>query len=128
MAIIMINTLVFIYFVQKPIYAINKLYRLLGFTPAVFFSMPAGLAWSYRLTLLTSMFIHGSLGHVLTNMLYLWVFGSTLEDEIGHLPFLAFYLCSGMLATLCYGISRTGSWLPLIGASGAAMKIGRAHV
>jgi membrane associated rhomboid family serine protease len=56
---------------------------------------PEGLTWS---ALLTSMFMHGGWGHLLGNMLFLWVFGNNIEDSMGHLRFLAFYLICGVAA------------------------------
>ncbi|TNJ48048.1 rhomboid family intramembrane serine protease [Phaeobacter sp. B1627] len=71
------------------------------------------------LTLLTSMFIHGGFMHLAGNMLFLWIFGDNMEDEMGHLPFLGFYLICGVGATLAHVVSAPGSNVPLIGASGA---------
>ncbi|KJZ22299.1 rhomboid family intramembrane serine protease [Tritonibacter mobilis] len=71
------------------------------------------------LTLLTSMFIHGGIMHLAGNMLFLWIFGDNMEDEMGHLPFLLFYLVSGVGATLVHVMSAPMSNVPLVGASGA---------
>ncbi|MCG7627340.1 rhomboid family intramembrane serine protease [Epibacterium sp. MM17-32] len=71
------------------------------------------------LTLLTSMFIHGGVMHLAGNMLFLWIFGDNMEDEMGHLPFLLFYLVSGVGATLAHVVSAPMSPVPLVGASGA---------
>lgn len=70
-------------------------------------------------SLVTSMFLHGSTLHLSGNMLFLWVFGDNIEDACGHLRFLAFYLLSGIAATMIYVISDPGSTVPVIGASGA---------
>ncbi|NKX37237.1 rhomboid family intramembrane serine protease [Rhodobacteraceae bacterium R_SAG4] len=70
-------------------------------------------------TLLTSMFIHGGIMHLAGNMLFLWIFGDNMEDEMGHLPFLLFYLVSGVGATLVHVMSAPMSNVPLVGASGA---------
>ena len=51
------------------------------------------------LTLLTAMFMHGGVGHIAGNMLYLWIFGDNVEHRFGHLPFLVFYLSAGLVAT-----------------------------
>ena len=75
------------------------------------------------LTLLTSMFMHGGFGHIAGNMLFLWVFGDNLEDEMGHVNYFFFYLLCGILAGLAHVLSS--SWLnqstlvPSLGASGA---------
>lgn len=70
-------------------------------------------------TLLSSVFIHGGLMHLGGNMLFLWIFGDNLEDEMGHLPFLAFYLACGIGAGLIHVWAAPTSQIPTIGASGA---------
>lgn len=70
-------------------------------------------------SLLTSVFLHGGLMHLGGNMLFLWIFGDNLEDEMGHLPFLAFYLASGIGAGLIHVFAAPLSQIPTIGASGA---------
>ncbi len=69
--------------------------------------------------LLTSIFLHGGIMHLGGNMLFLWIFGDNLEDEMGHLPFLGFYLISGIGAGLVHYASDPGSIIPTVGASGA---------
>ncbi|WP_299624257.1 rhomboid family intramembrane serine protease [uncultured Tateyamaria sp.] len=71
------------------------------------------------LTLLTSMFLHGGWMHLAGNMLFLWIFGDNVEDEMGHMPFLGFYLLTGVLAGLVHVISAPYSTVPTVGASGA---------
>ncbi|NIZ15328.1 rhomboid family intramembrane serine protease [Phaeobacter sp. HF9A] len=71
------------------------------------------------LTLVSSIFIHGGLLHLAGNMLFLWIFGDNMEDEMGHLPFLIFYLACGIGATLAHVLSAPQSNVPLVGASGA---------
>ena len=61
---------------------------------------------SVYLTLLTSMFMHGSIAHIFGNMLYLWIFGDNVEDRLGHLRYLAFYLACGVLASLAHVLAR----------------------
>lgn len=70
-------------------------------------------------TLLTSTFIHGGFMHLAGNMLFLWIFGDNLEDEMGHLPFLLFYVLSGLGAGYLHVLSAPMSQVPTIGASGA---------
>ena len=74
---------------------------------------------SISLALLTAMFLHGSIDHLAGNMLFLWVFGSTVEDRLGRLNYLGLYLLGGMVATLGYVAVNSRSPVPLIGASGA---------
>lgn len=71
------------------------------------------------LTLLFSMFMHGSWGHLIGNMLYLFIFGDQIEDILGHGKYLAFYLLTGLLATLSHILIDPESVVPLLGASGA---------
>lgn len=70
-------------------------------------------------TLVSSMFLHASLLHLLGNMLYLWVFGNNVEDATGHLGFLAFYLACGLAAAGSQIAATPFSDIPMIGASGA---------
>lgn len=70
-------------------------------------------------TLLTSTFLHGGLMHLGGNMLFLWIFGDNLEDQMGHGTFLAFYLTCGLGAGLGQVFSDPGSPIPNVGASGA---------
>ncbi len=70
-------------------------------------------------TLITYQFLHGNFMHLFGNMLYLWVFGDNVEDAMGHVRFLAFYLICGVLAALAQALTDPGSTAPLIGASGA---------
>lgn len=76
-------------------------------------------AWS----LLTSMFMHGGWMHLLGNMLYLWIFGNNIEDSMGHLRFILFYLICGVAAVLAQALPNTGSEIPMVGASGAISGI-----
>src|SRR5688572_2386854 len=75
------------------------------------------------LTLITSMFMHGGWAHLGGNMLFLWVFGDNLEDEMGHGKYLCFYLLCGLLASLAHVLSTVvlgqNALTPSLGASGA---------
>lgn len=68
---------------------------------------------------ITSMFLHGSLGHLAFNMLFLWIFGNNVEERFGHLGALLFYLAAGVAATAYYVGTSPHSTVPLVGASGA---------
>ena len=70
-------------------------------------------------TIFTSMFIHGGFMHLAGNMMFLWVFGDNIEDRLGHVKYLVFYLLAGVAATLSQWAINTDSQVPLIGASGA---------
>jgi len=75
------------------------------------------------LTLLTSMFMHGGIAHILGNMLYLWIFGDNVEDALGHGRYLLFYLIVGILASLAHVFTTSAfegdALVPSLGASGA---------
>jgi len=70
-------------------------------------------------TIVFSMFLHGGWLHLLGNMLYLWIFGDNVEDAIGHVRYLIFYLLCGTLATFSHALISPASSIPAIGASGA---------
>lgn len=80
----------------------------------------SGLGWS---AVLTSMFMHGSWEHLLGNMLFLWVFGNNIEDSMGHLRFIVFYLVCGVAAALAHIYVAPNSAIPTVGASGAISGI-----
>jgi membrane associated rhomboid family serine protease len=67
----------------------------------------------------TSMFLHGGWLHLLGNMLFLWIFGNNVEDRLGHVPYLVFYLAGGVAAALAQVVIDPESTIPLVGASGA---------
>jgi len=71
------------------------------------------------ITLLTALFFHMDIVHLAGNMLYLWVFGQAIEDKLGHLKFIYFYLICGIVASMGFIMLIPDSKLPLIGASGA---------
>ena len=94
-----------------------------GTIPAVLFgsrSLPPDLAvvppWA---TLVTAMFLHGGIMHLFGNMLFLWIFGDNVEDSMGHVRYLVFYLLCGILAGLAHAAVDPASQIPAIGASGA---------
>ena len=70
-------------------------------------------------TIFTSMFLHAGFMHLAGNMLFLWIFGDNLEEEMGHLMFLGFYVACGLGAGLIHVISAPDSMVPTVGASGA---------
>ena len=74
-------------------------------------------------TLLTYMFLHGDIFHLSSNMLFLWVFGDNVEDAMGHVKYLVFYLICGVAAGLAHAYMLPASKLPLIGASGAVAGV-----
>jgi membrane associated rhomboid family serine protease len=80
------------------------------------------------LTLITSMFLHGGLMHLLGNMLFLWVLGDNVEDALGHRRYVVFYLVCGVLAALAHAAMEPGSTIPMVGASGAISGVMGAYL
>lgn len=93
--------------------ALYELYNAYAIIPA---EITGGEGWH---TLLTSTFLHAGFGHLAGNMLFLWIFGDNLEDEMGHLGFLLFYVASGLGAGAIHVLAAPYSTVPTIGASGA---------
>jgi membrane associated rhomboid family serine protease len=79
-------------------------------------------------TLITSLFLHGGLVHIGGNMLFLWIFGDNIENELGHFKFLVFYLICGILAALTHWFFGMQSVVPTIGASGAIAGVMGAYI
>src|SRR3990170_695233 len=80
---------------------------------------PALMLIPEPLTLVTYMFMHGGWLHLISNLLFLWVFSDNVEDAYGHFGFLAFYLFCGMVAAAVHILIWPDSHMPLVGASGA---------
>lgn len=104
----------------------------LGYIPAVAlegYNLPAGMQLvPENLTYITYSFLHGDLFHLGGNMLFLWVFGDNVEDALGHIKFLIFYLLCAVAGALMHGLSSPDSTVPLIGASGAIAGIVSAYL
>jgi membrane associated rhomboid family serine protease len=122
-AVIVLNVLVFLWELGLDPRAEIAMSYAFGLVPAVLFGgaeLPPELAvvppWT---TIFTSMFLHGGFMHLVGNMLFLWIFGDNVEDTLGHVRFLVFYLLCGIAAALAQGLSNPGSEIPMIGASGA---------
>ncbi|MBM4182757.1 MAG: rhomboid family intramembrane serine protease [Gemmatimonadetes bacterium] len=84
-----------------------------------------GLTWQ---ALFSSMFLHGSWMHLIGNMWFLWIFGNNVEDSMGHLRFLLFYVLTGLVAALAHVLTAPGSAIPMVGASGAISAIMGAYL
>jgi membrane associated rhomboid family serine protease len=122
-SLIFVNILIFLW--QKLVLqgqADNTLFGYYGFVPREFI-VSITTRWDlipYNImTLFTSMFLHGGILHLAGNMLYLWVFGGSIEDAMGHLKFILFYLLSGLIAAGFQLFYDPSSTIPMIGASGA---------
>ncbi|MBB4286905.1 rhomboid family intramembrane serine protease [Roseospira goensis] len=121
--LIAVSVLVFLYQAGLGSMAERHLIVALGAIPAVLTGqerLPAELALVPALvTPVTSMFLHGGLLHLGGNMLYLWIFGNNVEEAMGWLRFLAFYLICGVAAAYLHALQQPDSIMPMVGASGA---------
>ena len=108
-AIILVNALVFL----MELVGGDAFVKQWSVIPA---DIVAGRHW---VTILTAMFMHGGWMHILGNMVFLWAFGPEIEDAMGRLSYLAFYLLSGLVASLAQIGGMPGSTVPNLGASGA---------
>jgi membrane associated rhomboid family serine protease len=88
-------------------------------------AFPGKSVW---LSVLVSMFLHGSVLHVAGNLLFLWIFGNNIEDHLGPLRFVAFYVAGGVVATLTHVALNLGSTVPMVGASGAIAAVMGAYM
>ncbi len=109
------NVLVFLYELSLTPAALDRLTRIWGLVPAQLLAHPAAL-W---VTIFTSMFLHGGWFHVISNMWVLFIFGDNVEDRLGGVRYLVFYLLSGVAAALMEAFILPASRVPTIGASGA---------
>ncbi|MFQ5444142.1 MAG: rhomboid family intramembrane serine protease [Nitrospinales bacterium] len=78
--------------------------------------------------LFSAMFLHAGWGHLLGNMLYLWIFGNNIEDVLGKFRFILFYLICGIIASFCHIAANPDSPIPMVGASGAISGILGAYI
>jgi membrane associated rhomboid family serine protease len=122
--LITLNVLIFIYMFSLTPLETERFIFVYSFVPQVFFGDP--LLGGYRL--LSSMFLHGGLAHILGNMFFLYVFGDNVEERLGHGRYLLFYLAGGVMATLAHGAFMPSSPVPLVGASGAVSAILGAYI
>jgi membrane associated rhomboid family serine protease len=122
-AIIGLCSIVFLWQVTLPTDEATRAVYSYGVIPAVLFgraALPPELARvPAALSVLTAMFLHGGWMHLIGNMLYLWIFGNNIEDSMGHVRFVIFYVLCGAAAALAQSAFDPGSIVPMIGASGA---------
>ncbi len=119
--------IVFLWQLGQGPHAADAVALAYGLVPAVFFGsaeLPPQLQlvppWA---TLFTSMFLHGGWLHLVGNMLYLWIFGRAVENALGPLRFLVFYILCGAIAGLAQAAIDPGAEVPMVGASGAIAGI-----
>ena len=128
--LIAINLYVFIREILLPPKMLNEVFYTLGVIPSnVLHLIFSGSALDpVMITLITAMFLHGGWLHVLSNMLFLWVFGDNVEDRLGHMRYLLFYLGVGIIGSISHVLANPTSEVPIIGASGAIAGILGAYI
>lgn len=114
-ALIAVNAIVYVwqYWGLQGVTAGNQFLFDYAFWPILFDEGRGGVG------VLTHMFLHGGFMHLAGNMLFLWIFGDNMEDEMGHIPFLIFYIASGLAAAYLQYLPSPQSQIPMVGASGA---------
>ena len=122
LALIALNCLVFFYELALPPAGLEQLVFTFGMVPAKLMAFPTDPGVSFgdaTLPFLTSMFLHGGWLHLIGNMWFLWIFGDNVEDYLGHVRFLLFYLLCGLAASVAHLAFNLNSTIPTLGASGA---------
>jgi len=130
-SLIVVNSLIFLYSYSLGAKGFQLFTFQYGFIPFEFVSseeLIPQLAASPYLTAFTSMFMHGGWLHLIGNMLFLWIYGNNVEDYLGPLKFLIFYVVSGLAAIGLYTLFGPHSKVPLVGASGAIAGVMGAYI
>lgn len=127
------NIIVFLYEISLPPPVLDAFFRSWAVVPrelsltlegAIIPTSPVP-EW---ITLISSQFLHGGFLHIAGNMLFLWIFGNNVEDRLGHIKYLIFYITCGILAALSQWIFAQGSTIPSLGASGAIAGVMGAYI
>ena len=117
--LILVNTVILVWELTLPSDALRGVFRVFGSTPRLLWERQgAGI-----ISTMTSMFLHGGIGHLLGNMLFLWVFGRRVEDACGPWRYLFFYLLAGTTSDLMTALALPNQSVPGIGASGAIFGV-----
>jgi membrane associated rhomboid family serine protease len=126
------NVLAFLYESSLPPQALDGFFHLAAVVPRELTASFAGVSVNQPvpewLTLITSQFLHGGILHLAGNMLFLWIFGNNVEDKLGHIKYLIFYLSCGVLASLTQWYFSQTSGIPSLGASGAIAGVMGAYI
>ncbi|MDP8964050.1 MAG: rhomboid family intramembrane serine protease [Cyanobacteriota bacterium] len=126
------NILIFIYELTLAPPQLDGFFHLFAVVPreltATFHSIPVNQPVPEALTLITSQFLHAGFTHVGFNMLFLWIFGNNIEEELGSAKFLIFYIACGILAALAQWFFSAMSGIPSLGASGAIAGVMGAYI
>jgi membrane associated rhomboid family serine protease len=126
------NILIFIYELTLAPPQLDGFFHLFAVVPreltATFHGIPVNQPVPEALTLITSQFLHAGFTHVGFNMLFLWIFGNNIEEELGSAKFLIFYIACGILAALAQWFFSAMSGIPSLGASGAIAGVMGAYI
>lgn len=117
--LILINVLVFLWMFLNSANA-EQIFAEYALTPA---NLGDGIDLDDISDFFTSMFMHGGWMHLIGNMMYLWIFGDNIEDRLGHVGYLIYYLAGGIAAALLQIMINPGSAIPMVGASGAIAAV-----
>jgi len=120
--IIISNILIFLLEIISPP-GMEKTVYAYGAVPQYILTLEKFQPIHPALTVFTAMFMHGGVFHLGGNMLYLWIFGNNIEDKLGHLRFIIFYIFCGITAAYSHALIDSHSLTPMIGASGAISGI-----
>jgi len=115
--LIILNFVIFLWELSLPESLKEYILYNYGFIPQRFWNFK--LSFYHIFPLFSSLFLHGGWAHILGNMLFLWIFGDNVEDNMGHFKYLFFYLISGIIANVIQGFFSYNKYIPTIGASGA---------
>lgn len=130
--LILLNVVVFLFELTLSPRGQQELFLLWGVVPRRFmdpaWAASVGFPGGGYTAFVTSMFMHGGFLHIIANMWALWIFGDNVEDRMGHLRFLVFYLLCGLAAGVTHVVTNAGSVQPVVGASGALAGVLAAYM
>lgn len=130
--LIAINGIIFVFEISIPRDLLLKVFYLFGLVPAKYtypnWAILHGLKFDDYLSFFTNMFLHGGWLHLIGNMWFLYLFGSRVEERMGHGRFLVFYLLAGIMASAAYFAIALHSTIPELGASGAIAGVMGAYM
>ncbi len=109
--------------IKEPVVGVNRFGQQVTMVKVVGHVELSPSPWAIFGSVLTTMFMHGGWMHLAGNMWFMWIFGNNVEDRLGHVLYLGFYLVGGLLATACHWAYDPLSMIPVVGASGAVSTI-----
>src|SRR6058998_3626536 len=124
-SIIIANVLVFFYELSLGSRSFERFIMQYGVVPTTVLAWPESHVpfTAVALPFFTSIFLHGGWLHLIANMWYLWIFGDNVEDRLGPVRYLAFYLIGGIVASIAHYATAPASRVPMVGASGAIAAV-----